>query len=125
MEKSLASSTGKVSGSIWRVAAGLALLFVSVGSSAQGKDFQSDRGWLARQSDRIGRVYVGRRKRTAYGPGWDVGALVSRSGAPAERRKISATEEVLIYRGKKTLYKGTREKNSSAGFEWREIRVRD
>jgi len=107
-----------------RIIAGAALLLVGVGCPAQGTSFQSDRSWSGPQADRIGRVYVGMRKGTAYGPGWTVEAFINQTGAPAERSKVSATEEVLIYRGEKTLYSGTRESNSSAGLEWREIRVR-
>jgi hypothetical protein len=99
----------------------LALLAVRDGQAAI---FQSDRGWSGPHADRIGRVYVGMREVTRFGPGWKVERYIDRVGPPDERRSESATEEVLIYRGKKTLYRGTREDNAPVGLEWREIRVR-
>jgi hypothetical protein len=81
-------------------------------------------GWSGPHADRIGRVYAGMREVTRYGPGWKVERYIDRVGPPDERRSESATEEVLIYRGKKTLYRGTREDNAPVGLEWREIRVR-
>src|SRR5262249_4500384 len=45
-------------------------------------------------------------------------------GRPDERRRVSPDEEHLIYRGPKTLYRGTGEANTAVGPEWKEYVVR-
>lgn len=116
--------TNRDFGRHWIVAAAILLALLLAVRDAQASSFQSDRGWSGPRADRIGRVYVGMSKVISYGPGWNVETYINRAGTPDERRTASATDEVLIYRGKKALYRGTREDNTDVGLEWREIRVR-
>lgn len=88
-------------------------------------DFQSDRKWADTHSEYppIKLLYLGKRPaKTCVGASVD--ACIEKNGVPDKRQLISADEEHLFYYGKKILYRGTGEKNSALGPEWREIIVK-
>src|SRR5262245_45629611 len=102
------------------------LLLAATPPMARG-DYLSDRHWPhlppgRRAGRQVLRVYVARESINDCPR--RVEDCIRYQGRPDERRRVSPDEEHLIYRGPKTLYRGTGEANTAVGPEWKEYVVR-
>lgn len=100
------------------------ILVVALPAAARG-DYLSDRRTqrqMLRSGPQILRLYIGKRSINDCSRRLD--DCLRRNGEPDERRRVSADEEHLIYRGTKILYRGTGVANEAVGPEWREYVVR-
>ncbi|HEV7733488.1 MAG TPA: hypothetical protein VGR62_15075 [Candidatus Binatia bacterium] len=81
--------------------------------------------WADQMAVWNGRLYLARKAINDIQRGWTVRDIMKKYGDPDERRRTSDTEEVFVYRGRKTLYRGTIHDNVAVGPEWTEITFRD
>jgi hypothetical protein len=86
-------------------------------------DYLSDRGLPDAAAQWDGRLYLARTDGIAFARSWTVDQIVAKYGPPDERRPLAASAEILVYHGKKTLYRGTLRENVAVGPEWKEILV--
>jgi hypothetical protein len=102
--------------------------FIPLASPSLYANYHTDRqlseptNFMDRLQPRLFLLYLGKITSNTC-MGFTAETCIKKQGKPDKRQLIGKSEEHLLYYGKKLLYRGTANNNSSVGSEWREYVV--